>query len=282
MTEQERLAATARKEGDWDRWGPYLAERAWGTVREDYSPDGSAWGYFPHDHARSRAYRWTEDGLAGISDRKQRVCLAFALWNEKDPILKERLFGLSGTEGNHAEDVKELYYYVDNSPSHTYMKFLYKYPQAEFPYRELVDVNASRYKQGFEYELVDTGVLDEDRYFDFFVEYAKPLAEDMLLEAYAANRSPETAPLHLLPQIWFRNDWTWFPNTEKPRLTIAKETKEFVCLKAEHPKLGTRYLYVEGAPELLFTENETNFERCFNSPNQSEFVKDAFHARVIG
>ena len=207
--EQQRLAESDARKKHWKRWGPYLSERAWGTVREDYSPSGAAWDYFPHDHARSRAYRWNEDGIAGISNRQQNICFSIAMWNGKDPILKERLFGLTGSEGNHGEDVKELYYYLDSTPTHSYMKYLYKYPQGAFPYERLLVENRNRSKQEREFELIDTGIFDDDRYFDVFVEYAKADVEDVLIKITAANRGPETATIHLLPTVWFRNTWTW-------------------------------------------------------------------------
>src|ERR1700691_2021675 len=219
MTNEEiRLSEARERTRHWKRWGPYLSERAWGTVREDYSSEGNAWDFFPHDHARSRAYRWNEDGIAGISDRRQFVCFAVALWNERDPILKERLFGLSGTEGNHGEDVKEYYFYLDSTPTHSYMKYLYKYPHAAFPYAQLVQENRRRSKSEPEYELLDTGVFDEDRYFDVFVEYAKAAPEDMCIRITAINRGPETATLHLLPTLWFRNTWSWPEKGSKPAL----------------------------------------------------------------
>ena len=207
--EEQRLEDSRQRSKHWKRWGPYLSERAWGTVREDYSPYGSAWDYFPHDHARSRAYRWNEDGLAGISDRQQRICFAVAMWNGRDPILKERLFGLTGNEGNHGEDVKEYYFYLDSTPTHSYMKYLYKYPQAEFPYGQLVEENRQRGKLTTEFELIDTGVFNDERYFDVFVEYAKAGVEDILIKITATNRGPEEASLNLLPAIWFRNTWSW-------------------------------------------------------------------------
>jgi hypothetical protein len=275
--ERERLAESNSREKHWKRWGPYLSERAWGTVREDYSADGSAWEYLPHDHARSRAYRWNEDGLGGICNRRQHVCFAVALWNGRDPILKERLFGLTGNEGNHGEDVKEIYYYLDSTPTHSYMKFLYKYPQAEFPYLDLINENRRRSKFDPEYELIDTGVFNDDRYFDVFIEYAKAEIDDVLIRITVANRGPEAASINLLPTVWLRNDWTWF-GIEPTGKIYADGNKTLVI---DHPKPGTRYLHFEDAPELLFTENETNNERLFNSPNQSPYVKDAFHRYVV-
>src|SRR3989454_833090 len=231
--EGKRIAST-ESSGKWRRWGPYLSERQWGTVREDYSPHGTAWDYFPHDHARSRAYRWGEDGIAGISDDEQRLCLALALWNGKDPILKERLFGLTNGEGNHGEDVKEVYYYLDATPTHSYLKMLYKYPQREFPYDQLVEANRRRGKDRPEFELLDTGVFDDDRYFDVFVEYAKAGPDDLLLQVTVHNRGAEEAVLHLLPQLWFRNTWSWKGGTHKPCLTVAGPG----AVKVEHPDLG--------------------------------------------
>src|SRR5687767_13873834 len=207
--EEKRLEEARQRTKHWKRWGPYLSERAWGTVREDYSPNGSAWDYFPHDHARSRSYRWNEDGIAGICDRHQRICFALALWNGRDPILKERMFGLTSAEGNHGEDVKEYYFYLDSTPTHSYMKMLYKYPQQELPYQRLIDENRRRAGRGLEYELIDTGIFDEDRYFDIVIEYAKATPEDLCIRIEAINRGPEPAPLHLLPQLWFRNTWAW-------------------------------------------------------------------------
>jgi len=275
--EQRRLNA-AREEGiPWKKWGPYLSERQWGTVREDYSEDGNAWDYFSHDQSRSRAYRWGEDGLAGVSDDKQQLCFALALWNGRDPILKERLFGLTNSEGNHGEDVKEYYFYVDSTPTHAYMKYLYKYPQREFPYQDLVETNRRRSREEFEYELLDTGVFDEDRYFDVFVEYAKAEPEDLLIRITVYNRGPESAVLHLLPTLWFRNNWSWEQNVPKPSLgQIAGGT-----IRAAHPQLGDHTLSCEGGPELLFTENESNASRLWGQANPSPYVKDAFHEFVV-
>jgi len=275
--EELRLQEANDKTKHWKRWGPYLSERAWGTVREDYSADGSAWDFFPHDHARSRAYRWNEDGLAGISDRHQRICFAVALWNGKDPILKERLFGLTGSEGNHGEDVKELYYYLDSTPTHSYMKMLYKYPQAEFPYLRLIEQNRDRSKTEGEFELIDTGIFDDDRYFDVFVEYAKADVEDILIKITVANRGPESASVNVLPTVWFRNRWAWYGNEANCELKAA----ETGAIEIECPEYGKRYLHIEGGHELLFTENETNTEKIFNSPNRTAFVKDAFNEYVI-
>jgi len=275
--EQQRLKASDERTKYWKRWGPYLSERAWGTVREDYSPDGSAWDYFPHDHARSRAYRWNEDGIGGISDRHQRICFSVALWNGRDPILKERLFGLTGSEGNHGEDVKELYYYLDSTPTHSYMKMLYKYPQAEFPYARLIEENRNRDKNNGEFELIDTGLFNDDRYFDVFVEYAKADEEDILIKITVANRGPEMASVNVLPTVWFRNRWTWYGKESLCELR-ADETG---CIEIECPEYGKRILHIDGDHELLFTENETNNERLFGAPNRTPYVKDAFHEYVI-
>jgi hypothetical protein len=279
--ERERLEDAREWDSPWRKWGPYLSERQWGTVREDYSQDGDAWEHFPHDHARSRAYHWGEDGLAGFCDLKQRLCFAVALWNGKDPILKERLFGLSNGEGNHGEDVKEYYFYLDSTPTHSYMKWLYKYPQAAFPYDDLVKTNARRSRQDYEYELIDTGGFDEDRYFDVVVEYAKSSPEECFVRITVANRGPETATIHLLPTLWFRNTWSWWPEVEKPRLAAAKGTSGASIVAASHQELGDRWLYCDGAPPLLFTENDTNTERLLDRPNASPYVKDAFHAFVV-
>src|SRR5258708_23611826 len=231
MTKEEiRLGESQRREKHWKRWGPYLSERAWGTVREDYSPHGNAWEYFPHDHARSRVFRWNEDGLAGICDRHQLICFSVALWNEHDPILKERLFGLTGNEGNHGEDVKEYYFYLDSTPTHSYMNYLYKYPQAAYPYAKLVDTSRSRSRQEFEYELLDTGIFDQNRYFDVFVEYAKKSPEDTLIQITIHNRGPEAAELHILPMLWFRNEWSWLGASARPSLQRVGN-----AVKAVHP-----------------------------------------------
>jgi hypothetical protein len=262
-------------------WGPYLSERQWGTVREDYSESGDAWNYFPHDHARSRAYRWGEDGLAGISDEKQRLCFALALWNGKDPILKERLFGLNNEEGNHGEDVKEYYFYLDSTPTHSYMKYLYKYPQRAYPYVDLVTTNRRRPRSEFEYELIDTGIFDDDRYFDVFVEYAKADPEDILIQITVWNRGPEEAPLHILPTIWFRNTWACSENVSKPLLRNTESSVGMRLIRALHEELGERFFCAEGEPELLFTENETNSERISGIPNVTPFVKDAFHNYLV-
>jgi hypothetical protein len=283
--EAQRLRAEAQRETNWKRWGPYLSERQWGTVREDYSPDGTCWEYFPHDHARSRVYRWGEDGLLGITDRQCRLCFALALWNGRDPILKERLFGLNGSEGNHGEDVKESYFYLDSTPTHSYMKALYKYPQAEFPYALLVDENRRRGNHSPEFELADTGIFDEQRYFDVVAEYAKASADDVLIRITVANRGPDTATLHLLPTLWFRNAWSWGRSGEgySSRPTIARAGAS--SLLAEHDTLG-RYLFyaqpIRGMeiPQILFTNNETNF-RALYGENGDLYVKDAFHQYVI-
>ncbi len=279
--ELTRLASSGEWDAPWRRWGPYLSERQWGTVREDYSLDGDAWGYFPHDHARSRAYHWGEDGLAGFSDLKQRLCFALALWNGRDPILKERLFGLSNAEGNHGEDVKEYYAYLDSTPTHSYMKWSYKYPQAAFPYDDLVQTNAQRNRNQFEYELIDTGIFDDDRYFDVQVEYAKSSPEECFILISVANRGPDAATIHLLPTWWFRNTWAWWPESGKPSLAAATSVAGASLVTAFHAELGDRLLYCDGAPPLLFTENDTNTERLFETPNATPYVKDAFHSCVV-
>jgi hypothetical protein len=279
--EEQRLEQARQRTVHWKRWGPYLSERQWGTVREDYSEHGTAWDYFTHDQARSRAYRWGEDGLGGICDRHALVCFALALWNGRDAILKERLFGLTGSEGNHGEDVKEYYFYLDSTPTHSYMKFLYKYPQAEFPYGSLVQENRRRGKDAGEFELVDTGVFNDHRYFDVFVEYAKADAEDVLIRITAHNRAGEPAPLHLLPSLWFRNTWSWGKDDYRPQARAGKGAKTFAVIEAEHRRYGPRNLICEGAPELLFTENETNTERLYGAANRTPYVKDAFHNFVV-
>jgi len=277
-TNEQRRLNDAREKGiPWKKWGPYLSERQWGTVREDYSDNGNAWDYFSHDQSRSRAYRWGEDGLAGISDDKQQLCFAIALWNGRDPILKERLFGVTNSEGNHGEDVKEYYFYLDSTPTHSYMKYLYKYPQLEFPYRDLVETNRRRSRDEFEYELLDTGIFDADRYFDVFVEYAKADPEDLLIRITVHNRGPETAELHLLPTLWFRNTWSWEKDETKPSLRQLEEG----AVRASHSQLGNWTLDCEGKPELLFTENESNVSRLWGQSNPSPYVKDAFHTYVI-
>jgi hypothetical protein len=278
VTEQKRLN-DAREEGiPWKQWGPYLSARQWGTVREDYSQDGNAWNYFSHDQSRSRAYRWGEDGLGGICDDKQRLCFALALWNERDPILKERLFGLTNSEGNHGEDVKEYYFYLDSTPTHSYMKYLYKYPQREFPYRDLVESNRKRSREEFEYELLDTAVFNEDRYFDVFVEYAKEIPQDILIRITVYNRGPETARLRVLPTLWFRNTWSWDVNNHKPSLRASSTN----VIHASHAEMPDYWLFCDEGPELLFTENESNAQRLWGQPNATPYVKDAFHTYVIG
>jgi hypothetical protein len=293
--EQERLQEIRDDVMGWRRWGPYVSDRSWATVREDYSADGNAWDFLPHDLARSKAYRWGEDGLAGLCDRYQLLVYATALWNGRDPILKERLFGLTPREGNHGEDVKEYYFYLDNTPSHSYMKFLYKYPQAEFPYGRLIQENRRRNGQGFEYELLDTGVFDENRYFDIVIEYAKKTPEDIFIRIEAINRGPDPAPLHILPHLWFRNTWAWHKGAAPPGLRPGQGTDRFVSLVADecHAKLpgsvlvtyrlGNRTLYAPAGGALLFTNNETNTERVFGEgwPNPAPYVKDAFHREVI-
>jgi hypothetical protein len=282
--ERIRLKEARERDAPWKQWGPYLGERQWGTVREDYSTNGDAWNYFTHDHARSRAYRWGEDGLAGISDDKQRLCFALALWNGKDPILKERLFGLANSEGNHGEDVKEYYFYLDNTPTHAYMKYLYKYPHAAFPYGDLVDTNKRRTRTEPEYELIDTGVFTEDRYFDIFVEYAKQSPADILIKITACNRGPEDAELHLLPTLWFRNTWaTWVAApSEKPVLERMEAPPGTMAIAAKHPTLGAYELYCDGDVPLLFTDNETNNARLFPAyPNASNWVKDGINDYLV-
>jgi hypothetical protein len=279
--EKLRLQQDRERTAYWKRWGPYLSERQWGTVREDYSPDGSAWNYFPHDHARSRVYRWGEDGIAGISDTRQRLCFAIALWNGNDPILKERIFGLTGNEGNHGEDVKEYYFYLDSTPTHSYMKYLYKYPQQTFPYTQLVEENRHRGKFDPEFELLDTGIFDSDRYFDVFVEYAKAAPEDILIQVTIANRSTEAASLHLLPTLWFRNTWNWNPEIEKPFIKVAHSNHTTHQVEANHLTLGTYWLSCEGSAELLFTNNETNYQRIFGTTNGSPYVKDGINNYIV-
>ena len=282
--EHTRLTAHKNRRANWKQWGPYLSDRAWGTVREDYSENGTAWEYFPHDHARSRAYRWNEDGLAGISDRNQYLCFALALWNGRDPILKERLYGLTGKEGNHGEDVKEYYFHLDNTPTHSYMKMLYKYPQDVFPYTDLVTENGRRGFYDMEYELLDTGVFADNRYFDVFVEYAKAAENDILIQISVANRGSDLAEITILPTLWFRNTWSWgYENgpmgdvPEKPALRQESDT----VVSATHPKLGKYYLHAESLSDFLFTENETNETSIFDAPNASPHTKDAFHRYVI-
>jgi hypothetical protein len=285
--EQTRLKSVRHENVPWKKWGPYLTERQWGTVREDYSEGGDAWNFFTHDHARSRAYRWGEDGIGGISDDKQHLCFALALWNGKDPILKERLFGLTNSEGNHGEDVKEYYFYLDSTPTHSYMKFLYKYPHAAYPYADLVETNRHRSRNEMEYELLDTGVFNDDRYFDVFVEYAKDGPEDILVRITAANRGPDACELHLLPTLWFRNDWSsWIAEsnraTRKPDLKQIESPAGTSAVAVAHPLLGTYILHCEGEVPLLFTENETNHERLFpGQKNESPYVKDGINNCVV-
>jgi len=276
VTEQKRLNEAREAGVPWKKWGPYLSERQWGTVREDYSEDGNAWDYFSHDQARSRAYRWGEDGLGGLCDDRQRLCFALALWNERDPILKERLFGLTNREGNHGEDVKEYYFYLDSTPTHAYLKYLYKYPQRAYPYSDLVETNRRRSRQEPEYELLDTGIFADDRYFDVFLEYAKAGPENILIRIAVHNRGPEAARLQLLPTLWFRNTWSWKADQAKPALRAADG-----FIHAAHPELGDYRLFCEGVPELLFTENESNAERLWGRPNTSPWVKDAFHRYLV-
>ncbi|MHC4326198.1 MAG: MGH1-like glycoside hydrolase domain-containing protein, partial [Planctomycetota bacterium] len=281
-----RLAADANREKNWKRWGPYLSERQWATVREDYSADGSCWDYFPHDHARSRAYRWGEDGILGITDRQCRLCFSLAMWNGKDPILKERLFGLINAEGNHGEDVKELYYYLDSTPTHSYMKGLYKYPQARYPYEQLVQENRRRGNDEPEFELIDTGIFDDDRYFDVYAEYAKASDNDLLIRITVCNRGDQQAVLHLLPTLWFRNTWIWGCRHEGCTLKPAIKKKNESMLLTEHESLG-RFIFAIGPdresrnPEILFTENETNTLRLFGVENYTPYTKDAFGEYVI-
>jgi len=279
--EEQRLEESRLRQLHWKRWGPYLSERQWGTVREDYSPWGTAWDYFPHDHARSRAYRWGEDGIAGICDRHQYLCFALALWNGRDPILKERLFGLTGEEGNHGEDVKECYFYLDSTPTHSYMKYLYRYPQQEFPYAWLVEENKRRSNKDFEFELVDTGIFGGDRYFDVLVEYAKASPDDILIRISAHNRGPEAATLHLLPTLWFRNTWSWGRDEWRPGLARAEDLSGAAVIRAEHRYYGSRWLICQEHPELLFTENDTNFQRLFGIGNRTPHVKDGINDYVV-
>jgi hypothetical protein len=276
-----RLQEARVMNAPWRKWGPYLSERQWGTVREDYSQDGNAWDYFSHDQSRSRAYHWGEDGLAGLSDDRQLLCFALALWNGKDPILKERLFGLTNSEGNHGEDVKEYYYYLDSTPTHSYMKYLYKYPQGAFPYGDLIGTNRKRNRGDMEYELLDTGIFEGDRYFDVFVEYAKNTPEDILIQINICNRGPEAASIHVLPTLWFRNTWSWTSGAPKPVLKKASGAKGSCVVAAENSVLGDRFLYCEGEVPLLFTENETNNQRIFGGSNASQYVKDGIGDCVV-
>ena len=283
MSSKEKARLTQAKSGKkkWLEWGPYLSERQWGTVREDYSPNGSAWDYFPHDHARSRVYRWGEDGIAGISDRHCAICFSVALWNGNDPILKERLFGLTGPQGNHGEDCKELYYYLDSTPTHSYMKHLYKYPHNAFPYEDLVRTNEARGLNELEYELLDTGVFDDNKYFDVFTEYAKEDDEDILIKITVANRSKDDKRVWVIPTLLMRNLWSFNQMEGHHGITKSKETKEYGEVIITHPKLKQYHLYFEKPEEWLFTNNETNSEKLFGQPNKTPYVKDLFHDAVI-
>jgi len=279
--EDQRLDESRQRKKHWKRWGPYLAERQWGTVREDYSPDGNAWEFFPFEHAHARTYRWGEDGIGGFCDRHQLICLGLALWNGRDPILKERLFGLSGKQGNHGEDVKEQYFYLDSTPTHSYLRMLYKYPQTEFPYQRLLEENQKRGRDKPEFELLDTGVFAENRYFDVFVEYAKCTVEDILIRITAINRGPESATLHLLPTLWFRNTWSWGKDLRRPTVQKAPGPPDALCAEVQHWQYGKRWVLCTGADQLLFTENETNFEKVFKAKSRVPYVKDAFHEYLI-
>ena len=293
--EKQRLQENKERKAYWTRWGCYVSERQWGTVREDYSPDGSAWDYFSHQDSLSRAYRWGEDGIAGICDNHQRLCFALAFWNEADPIIKEKMFGLTGSQGNHGEDVKEYYFYLDNTPTHSYMKYLYKYPQSEYPYADLVEENQSRGFEDPEYELLDTGIFDEDKYFDIFIEYAKNTDEDILIRVTAHNRGQEEKPLHILPTLWFRNTWSWFKDADKPVLKVYDQNDSYSIIEADESSLGKRWLYCNNPVRavramrsesfrelpLLFTENETNTELLFGQPNPSPYVKDGINNYVV-
>ena len=279
--EKKRLTESRENKVPWKKWGPYLSERQWGTVREDYSENGDAWNYFPHDHARSRAYKWGEDGLAGISDDKQLLCFAVALWNGKDPILKERLFGLTNSEGNHGEDVKEYYFYLDSTPTHSYMKYLYKYPQKAYPYEDLLVTNRRRGFHDPEYELLDTGVFDGNQYFDVFVEYAKASPEDILIRVTVFNRGTETASLHVLPSLWYRNIWSDTPGSDIPSLKQLSLDDSYGVIGASQEGSGDWLLYAEKPKDLLFTNNETNTQRLWGSPNQSPYVKDGINNFIV-
>jgi hypothetical protein len=282
MTEElQRLEQSNESNIPWKKWGPYLSERQWGTVREDYSENGDAWNHFPHFQSKARAYRWGEDGLAGISDDRQLLCFALALWNNQDPILKERLFGLTGPQGNHGEDVKEYYFYLDATPTHSYLKYLYKYPQAPYPYENLVTINGQRSKQESEYELLDTGIFDEDRYFDIFVEYAKANPEDILIQISVVNRGPEEAHLRVLPTLWFRNTWSWQQDATKPILRQQTSESDYRIILASHDELGDYQLFCADGPSLLFCENETNAQRLFGGDNSTPYVKDGFNDYVV-
>ena len=280
--EEQRRAQNDRHDTRWYLWGPYLSERQWGTVREDYSANGDAWNYFPFEMARSRAYRWGEDGIGGISDSRQRLCFAFSFWNGRDPMLKERLFGLGGPQGNHGEDVKEIFFFEDSTPTHSYMRMSYRYPQSPFPYQELIRQNAQRSKQEGEFELWDTGVLAGNRFFDLTIEYAKATEEDILIRATAINRGPERASLHLLPTLWFRNTWSWGLNEERPQLCLADDRGQAIAiLEADHRALGRYQLLCENAEQVLFTENESNLELLYGAPNRSPFVKDGIGEAIV-
>ena len=287
IAEAKRLEENRERKAYWTRWGPYVSERQWGTVREDYSENGTAWDYFSHQDSLSRAYRWGEDGIAGICDNHQYLCFALAFWNEQDPIIKEKMFGLTGSQGNHGEDVKEYYFYLDNTPTHSYMKYLYKYPQSEYPYADLVQENQRRGKNEPEYELLDTGIFDEDKYFDIFIEYSKNTDEDILIKITAHNRSEEEKPLHILPTLWFRNTWSWFKDAQKPQLKVYDRNNNYSVIEAGSFSLGKRWLYCRHPAEaknglpLLFTENETNTELLFGQPNSSPYVKDGINNYVV-
>ncbi|MEZ5344973.1 MAG: hypothetical protein R2681_05385 [Pyrinomonadaceae bacterium] len=280
--EAKRLDSADKRERDWKLWGCYVSERAWGTVREDYSRDGAAWDYFPFEQSHQKAYRWNEDGIAGICDRKQRICFAVALWNGKDPILKERLYGLSGPQGNHAEDVKEYYYYLDSTPTHSYMKYLYKYPQSEFPYKKLISENQKRSRSEAEYELIDTGVFDSDKYFDVFIEYAKADFDDICIKITAHNRGADPAPLHILPTVWFRNTWSWFDDAKKGTMkALDPAAKNIAAIEIRDKKRGDYLLYCAGDGGLLFTENETNFNALYGGQNESKYTKDGIGEFIV-
>jgi hypothetical protein len=279
--EEQRLEEARGKTAPWKKWGAYISERAWGTVREDYSADGSAWEYFPFEHAHLRTFRWNEDGLAGFCDSKQRICFAVSFWNGRDAVLKERLFGLTGNQGNHGEDVKEYYFYLDATPTQSYAKFLYKYPQTEFPYQQLLEETRRRGKNDAEYELLDTGVFDDNRYFDVFVEYAKHTAEDIFIRITAHNRGTEASPLHILPTVWFRNEWSWFTDKQKPRLEKIETDGEFSVIKLSEQNLGEYFLYAHNAPPLLFCENETNLKKLYGVENASKYAKDGVNDFLV-
>ena len=281
IIEKQRLFEARDKNIPWKKWGPYLSERQWGTVREDYSKNADTWNYFTHDQARSRAYRWGEDGIAGISDEKQKLCFAIALWNGKDPILKERLFGLNNNEGNHGEDVKEYYFYIDNTPTHSYMKYLYKYTQEAYPYSTLVANNRNRNRKDPEYELLDTGIFDKNNYFDVFIEYAKNSPEDILIRISIHNRGETQALLHVLPTLWFRNTWDWEENSSKPKLQKTQKNKNFQLISATYLNSEEKFLHCKGSPALLFTENETNHQKIFGTKNKSFYVKDGINNYLV-